>query len=296
MIEDRYLLQPPDVSSTVDYRYLQNVESNYFYTDANTFFKNLTFSLTGNRSRYVHTHLKGDQILGMLGGFSFFIILIFRFWARRHNKYKMYLSIGSHLLVKEAGVEPISEEGKTISTFKTQSFSEWEIFKFSTFSFFYKRCACLDSARFKEADQLMKNVHEELDLVNYLKVLNYTRGKLRNNFMPRDRPIVDMHVKNVVRPLKNLQIIQSDLFIQKIDEFASTHELSPYEKSVLVDAIDGNLKLTDIFGATAGALSNMPRRAPVRNNKPSRRVHLQPLEHAQHEVEEGISGLNPIED
>jgi len=91
LVDDMYLLQPPDVINSMNYIYLVNSDSSYVYSDPATLFKNLTFAQTGNLALYTHTYLKADQILGMLGGFSFFAVLIFRYWVRRYNKFKMYL-------------------------------------------------------------------------------------------------------------------------------------------------------------------------------------------------------------
>lgn len=58
--EDKYVLNPPDTYRVMDYRYTQNVENNYYYNDLATLFKNMTFSPTGNLSRYTMTYLKAD--------------------------------------------------------------------------------------------------------------------------------------------------------------------------------------------------------------------------------------------
>ena len=74
------------------------------------------------------------------------------------------------------------------------------------------------------------------------------------------------------------------------------HELSPFAKNALFEAIRDNLNLAELFGSTAGGLSNMPRRSSPQRKKPARKVHLEPLQHAPHDAEEAISGLQPIED
>jgi hypothetical protein len=45
-------------------------------------------------------------------------------------------------------------------------------------------------------------VHQDLDLLKYIKILNYCRNILIQNFMPRDRAIIDMHVKEVIHNVK----------------------------------------------------------------------------------------------
>jgi hypothetical protein len=98
-IEDKYLLQPPDVTESMEYDYVYDEDIAYTVTDTEHYYKNATFTASKNLSRYTKTYLKPDQILGMLGGVSFFIILLFRCFAQRHNKYKMYIEIGDRLMV-----------------------------------------------------------------------------------------------------------------------------------------------------------------------------------------------------
>lgn len=213
----------------------------------------------------------------MIGGFAFFIILIFRCFARRHNKYKMALDIGSHLFLREGG-QMVDEDGKQHLGYIPEEFSEWEIFKFSTFSLFYKTFSCLRSQRFLEADLLMKNAHDELDLVNYFKVLNYCRNRLGTNFILRDKYLIDIPVKHVIRPIK-LELNHSEANSQKLEEFAQLHELSPYEKSVLADALEDNtINLAEMFGKTAIGLNQIPKKTQQRKGKPARKIHLEPIE------------------
>jgi len=146
------VLQAPDVINSMNYIFVQNTDNAYTYYDPYTLFKNLTFDQTGNLALYVHTYIKADQILGMLGGFSFFVVLIFRFWVRRHNKFKMYLDIGSQLLLKKSEEQILSEEGKSTCSYRPQQFTDWEVFMFSTFSFFYKKFRCAYSPRYLEAE------------------------------------------------------------------------------------------------------------------------------------------------
>jgi hypothetical protein len=85
----------------MDYIYSVNGEASYYYTDTAHLFKNLSFSPTQNRSRYLRTYIKIDTILGMLGGFSFFVIFLCGCLVRRYNKFKMYMEIGDHLFLSE---------------------------------------------------------------------------------------------------------------------------------------------------------------------------------------------------
>jgi hypothetical protein len=94
----------------MDYIYSVNDDANYYYSDSAHLFKNLTFTPTQNRSRYVRTYIKIDQIFGTLGGFALFVIWLFGFFARRHNKFKMRMAIGEHLLLnKNSGANRDSE-------------------------------------------------------------------------------------------------------------------------------------------------------------------------------------------
>jgi hypothetical protein len=143
-IEDKYLLQAPDVTQSMEYDFVYDEEVSYTVTDTHHYYKNATFTTSNNLSIYTKTYLKADQILGMLGGVSFFIILLFRCFARRHNKYKMYIEIGDRLMVMQSNNSILTKDGKNIKKYTSFNISEWEVFKFSFLFFIYKWCRVLN--------------------------------------------------------------------------------------------------------------------------------------------------------
>lgn len=76
----------------------------------------------------------------------------------------------------------------------------------------------MQSPRFNEAQTLLKNVQDELDLLNYIRVLNYCRNRLGNNFTAKEKAIMNMHVKHVVHPTCPLDVKdRPDNFLGKFE-------------------------------------------------------------------------------
>lgn len=84
----------------MDFEYYGGFEYAYNYVDSLNIARNLTFSATYSKSLYVKTYIKFYQILGMIGGFSAFVWLIFRSCGRRHNQGLMYMEIARSLYVE----------------------------------------------------------------------------------------------------------------------------------------------------------------------------------------------------
>jgi hypothetical protein len=55
--------------------------------------------------------------------------------------------------------------------------NDWEVFKFTTFKYFYKWFhKCWKSDRYQKAISLYNNVHAQLDMLEYIKILGYCRS------------------------------------------------------------------------------------------------------------------------
>lgn len=182
------MLSEPRVTDTYDYTYLGSQDFYMSYLDTRTLFKNASFEARFNEIKIVRTYYKPDEVLGLVGGVAFFIVLVTRWIGRRFNKLKMYVRLGDEMMWSSKEAQHLNDDmDKPKARKKMLELTDWEVFKFSMFSFLYEGCcACFkDDLRYKQATILRANIQYELDLARLMRTLNYSRFRQSQTFMPK---------------------------------------------------------------------------------------------------------------
>lgn len=237
-------------TSTFNYVFVGATETSYTYSETTNLFKNLTFSPSFINNVATRTYYKPDEILGLIGGISFFIILVTSCLGRRVNKLKMYTAIGDRLMFSRKQEELVEE--KPVAKYEGLHLNEWEVVQYSMGSFLYAgKLACYrNDERYQKAMTLRANVQYELDLASFLQTLNATKIRQSQNFLPNEKRIIDLHIKDVMGQVKAGDPYdglnpESQAQLQKL---AQANELTPQEVAVIARAARAGVDLSGVLG------------------------------------------------